>query len=189
MSFFTLWAAKSSASSRAATSRKKVVLPSAAAPSTAVWYRGAPRPKSRSLDFVPYAPAEGAKRVARPPSLVRSGSGSGAGSGSGSAAGAGTGSGFAAGSTGSGAGSSGCCSPAKRLVLLVVLALSVSLLAGCGGQTGDARSALEPVPAANEETESTKAPAAYSDGIAQALHLFPYSPPVFRTGGTGCFVL
>ena len=39
------------------------------------------------------------------------------------------------------------------------MALSVSLLAGCGGQTGDARSALEPVPAANEETESAKAPA------------------------------
>ncbi|MDE6934951.1 MAG: hypothetical protein K2P26_05015 [Oscillospiraceae bacterium] len=47
----------------------------------------------------------------------------------------------------------------KRLVLLAVLALSVSLLAGCGGQTGDVRSALEPVPAANEETESAKAPA------------------------------
>ena len=52
----------------------------------------------------------------------------------------------------------------KRLVLLAVLALSVSLLAGCGGQTGDVRSALEPVPAANEETESAKAPSLPAGG-------------------------
>lgn len=47
----------------------------------------------------------------------------------------------------------------KWLVLLAVLALGASLLAGCGGQGGGTRPEPEPAPAANEETQPAKAPA------------------------------
>ena len=47
----------------------------------------------------------------------------------------------------------------KWLVLLVVLALGASLLAGCGGQGGGTRPEPEPAPTVNEEAQPAKAPA------------------------------
>lgn len=47
----------------------------------------------------------------------------------------------------------------KWLVLLAVLALGASLLAGCGGQEGGTQPAPEPAPTVNEEAQPAKAPA------------------------------